>query len=60
MAQMVELYKNDPDVEYAEPNYVVNMHGFPNDPYYSYQWNLHGSGSGGINMARNSTNDPAR
>ena len=36
------------DVEYAEPNYVAHAQGVPNDPYYSYQWNLRGSEEGGI------------
>lgn len=30
----------DPDVEYAEPNYIRQLHWRPNDTYYSEQWNL--------------------
>ena len=34
-------YKKDPNVEYAEPNYIVRAFKVPNDPYYApYQWNL--------------------
>jgi len=37
---IVEDYNNDPNVEYAEPNYVVRLFNTPNDPYYSKQWGL--------------------
>ncbi len=30
----------DPDVLYAEPNYLCEKNDTPNDPYYSYQWGL--------------------
>ncbi len=30
-----EEYKKDPNVEYAEPNYIVKVQEVPNDPYYS-------------------------
>jgi len=30
----------DPDVEYAEPNYSQRLHWVPMTPYYSDQWNL--------------------
>ncbi|MBW2643363.1 MAG: S8 family serine peptidase [Deltaproteobacteria bacterium] len=39
VADMVEIYKRNPNVEYVEPNMV------PNDPYYEYQWHM-----GQINM----------
>jgi hypothetical protein len=32
-----ELIKS-PDVEYAEPNYIVKEQSLPNDPYYAFQW----------------------
>jgi len=38
--EMVELYRADPDVEYAEPNYIFHALMTPNDPYYSYQWHM--------------------
>jgi subtilisin family serine protease len=31
------LTKN-PNVEYAEPNYIVKAQFIPNDPYYAFQW----------------------
>lgn len=48
---VVNVYKVDPNIEYAEPNYVVQTTAVPNDPFYqssgswgqSYQdlWGLH-------------------
>jgi len=34
------LYASHPLVEYAEPNYYVELHGMPNDPSLGAQWNL--------------------
>ena len=39
--QMVELYKGEPDVEYAELNYYAYAFFAPNDPHYTYQWHLY-------------------
>ncbi|MEI6790839.1 MAG: S8 family peptidase [Myxococcaceae bacterium] len=36
--QALAIYKNDPNIEYAEPNYIVHALGVPNDPYFKYQW----------------------
>lgn len=33
-------FKNDPDVEYAEPNYLFRICKVPNDPYFDRQWGL--------------------
>lgn len=33
--QMAEDYKNNPNVEYAEPDYKAKAQMIPNDPYYS-------------------------
>ncbi len=34
-------YKNDPNIEYAEPDYIVSAFMVPNDPGYAlYQWDL--------------------
>jgi subtilisin family serine protease len=46
-------YKNNPEVEYAEFNYIVSIDSTPNDPYYSVQWALNNMGqdypiSGGL------------
>jgi len=51
ISEMIDLYRMDPNVEYAEPNYVAHTCMVPNDLYYSYQWHLHDVDEGGINMA---------
>jgi subtilisin family serine protease len=33
-------YRKDPDVEYAEPNYLVSIAATPDDFFYSQQWAL--------------------
>ena len=48
--EMVDLYRRNPHVEYAEPNYIAHAFGVPNDPYYSYQWHLDNGDHGGIGM----------
>ena len=48
--QMVEIYKKNPNVEYAELNYIAQAHMVPNDEFYSYQWHLDNEVYGGINM----------
>ena len=49
--EMVEIYNRNPNVEYAEPNYVAQALMVPNDPlYYPYQWHLDNAEFGGINM----------
>jgi subtilisin family serine protease len=36
----IAAFKADPNVEYAEPNYMAHMAFVPNDPRYSAQWGL--------------------
>jgi len=51
LAQMVEIYKRNPNIEYAELNYIAHAHLVPNDPSYNpYQWHLDNVEYGGINM----------
>ena len=38
--EIVEEYKKDPNVEYAQLNYIVHAMTTPNDPNYSAQWGL--------------------
>ncbi len=38
--EMIDLYRANPEVEYAEPNYIYHAFMVPNDPYYSYQWHM--------------------
>lgn len=48
--EMVNIYKRNPNVEYAEPNFIVYAFMVPNDEYYFYQWHLDNPEYGGINM----------
>jgi len=51
LAQMVGIYKRNPNVGYAEINYIAHAHMVPNDPSYNpYQWHLDNTEYGGINM----------
>lgn len=36
--QIVAEYRNDSNVEYAEPNYISKVYFTPNDPLYPQQW----------------------
>lgn len=38
--EVVEAYKNDPNVESVEKIGLHSMYATPNDGYYSYQWHL--------------------
>lgn len=42
---MIRALREDPRVEYAEPDYVRTLHAAPNDLYFGYMWNLHNDGS---------------
>ncbi len=49
--EMVEIYSRNPNVEYAEPNFLAFALLVPNDTYYlPYQWNFDNPSTGGINM----------
>jgi serine protease len=49
--QMVDTYGRNPNVQYAEPDFIATAAMIPNDPFFSYQWHLD-NGSGGIKMPR--------
>jgi serine protease len=38
--EMVEIYKKNPNVEYAEPNFIYCASWYPNDQIYRYQWHF--------------------
>lgn len=40
LEEIVEQYRSNPDVEYAELNYIVSVASAPDDPLYSRQWAL--------------------
>ena len=43
----LEQYQADPDVEYAEPNHLVEIAATPTDPDFSKLWGLHNTGQTG-------------
>ncbi|MBC8526728.1 MAG: S8 family serine peptidase, partial [Candidatus Cloacimonetes bacterium] len=40
----VEDFEKNPNVEYAEPNYIARICIIPDDPSFSNQWGLHNTG----------------
>jgi thermitase len=41
LENMLAKFKQDPNVTFAEPNYIASaLDTIPNDPYWSYQYNL--------------------
>ncbi|MCP4259490.1 MAG: S8 family serine peptidase [Planctomycetes bacterium] len=50
VADMVDIYQANSNVEYAEANYIAYAMKAPNDEFYSRQWNMHNSSNGGINV----------
>lgn len=47
--QLISQYRADPDVEYAEPNYIIKKAALPDDPNFSFIWGLNNTGqTGGI------------
>ena len=48
--ELATAYRRNPNVEYAEPNFIASSLLTPNDPYYRYQWHLDNLGTGGIRM----------
>lgn len=43
----VVAYRQNPNVLYAEPNYIVHALGLPNDPSFAQQWGLDNTGQDG-------------
>ena len=51
VAEMVAIYSSNPNVAYAEPNFIAQAFLTPNDFYYApYQWHLDNPVYGGIHM----------
>jgi thermitase len=42
--EALEIYRNDPDVEYVEPNYRRYAAAIPNDSFFSNLWGLNNAG----------------
>lgn len=47
VTEAVEHYQRDPDVEYAEPNYIIHKASFPSDQYFNNLWGLNNTGQDG-------------
>ena len=47
VADAARQYRQDPNVEYAEPDYKVKSFGTPNDPFFPQQWSLSNTGTNG-------------
>lgn len=45
--EAVRRYREDPNVEYAEPNYIVHMAVIPGDTSFGQLWGLHNTGQSG-------------
>ena len=45
--EALRSYRNNPDVEYAEPNWIVHADVIPNDPRFSELWGMHNTGQTG-------------
>jgi len=43
--EAIQNYMSDPNVEYAEPNYIIRAASLPNDQYFRNQWALHNDGT---------------
>ena len=43
----LRAYRQRPDVEYAEPDYIVHLLNTPDDPLFSQMWNLLNTGQNG-------------
>jgi len=44
MQAMRRWYESQPEVEYAEPNYIVHKAAVPNDTHFGIQWGLRNTG----------------
>jgi subtilisin family serine protease len=42
--EAMEIYRDDPDVEYAEPNYYRHATATPDDTFFDELWGLHNTG----------------
>ena len=43
----LRAYRQRPEIEYAEPDYIVHTSASPNDPLFPQMWNLLNSGQNG-------------
>ncbi len=52
--QIIESYRNLPEVAYAHRDYKMELHTLPNDPLFDYQWPLLNTGQEHYHIVRNS------
>ena len=45
--EAIDLYRQDPDILYAEPNYILRTTLTPNDTRFGEMWGLHNTGQSG-------------
>src|SRR4030095_618253 len=45
--EAIDLYRQDPNVLYAGPNYILKTTNTPNDPRFGEMWGLHNVGQSG-------------
>ncbi|MDT8304067.1 MAG: S8 family serine peptidase, partial [Sedimentisphaerales bacterium] len=50
VADLVEIYQANPNVEYAEAHYIAYALNAPNDELYPRQWHFSNTSYGGINV----------
>lgn len=48
--EALALYRSNPDVALAEPNYIVTTQAMPNDPDFYLQWGLHNTNTPGADI----------
>ena len=59
LQEVIAAYNEDPDVEYAELNYIVSTNLTPNDPLYLLQWPLNNTGQDyPVSRTKNSSGTP--
>lgn len=38
--EIINTLESEPEIEFAEPNYIFQIFGTPNDPFFNFQWGL--------------------
>jgi subtilisin family serine protease len=50
--EVAKAFKNNPNIEYAEPNYICKTYDTPNDPYFYKQWALNNTEKANIDAIK--------
>lgn len=61
MQSKLDLIKNDPAINFAEPNWMHQKHAAPNDPYFTNgsMWGMYGAASTPANQYGSGAGDPS-